>query len=129
MTLARRMWLASAVLAVLVGAAFTALIVAVSAQREATEREARSKDVTVASLQLEKLVSDVEAGFLGFTVTGLDKLARAVRRAREALGARLGRLQSVVADDPDQRKRARVLVTLIRSYVNDFVATADPAAA
>ena len=56
MTLARRMWLASAALALLVGAAFTALILAVSAQREATDREARSKDVSAASLQLEKLV-------------------------------------------------------------------------
>ena len=56
MTLARRMWLASAALALLVGAAFTALILAVSAQREATDREARSKDVTAASLQLERLV-------------------------------------------------------------------------
>ena len=53
MTLARRMWLASAALALLVGAAFTALILAVSAQREAADRETRSKDVTAASLQLE----------------------------------------------------------------------------
>jgi Flp pilus assembly protein TadD len=50
------MWLASAALALLVGAAFTALILAVSAQREAADRETRSKDVTAASLQLEKLV-------------------------------------------------------------------------
>ena len=48
-------------------AAFAALILAVSAQREATEREARSKDVTAASLRLEKLVVDVETGFRGFT--------------------------------------------------------------
>ena len=54
MTLARRMWLASAALALLVGAAFTALILAVSAQREAADRETRSKDVTAASLQLER---------------------------------------------------------------------------
>ena len=60
MTLARRMMLASAALALLVGAAFTALILAVSAQREAGDREARSKEVTAASLQLERLVSDVE---------------------------------------------------------------------
>ena len=80
MTLARRMWLASAVLAVLVGAAFTALIVAVSAQREATEREARSKDVTVASLQLEKLVSDVEIGLPRLHRHGPEQLARVVRQ-------------------------------------------------
>ena len=104
MTLARRMWLASAVLAVLVGAAFTALVVAVSAQREATEREARSKDVTVASLQLEKLVSDAETGFLGFTVTRRDERARALLSAQRAsCPARLRVLQSLVADDPTQR--------------------------
>ena len=48
-TLARRMWLASVTLAFIVVAAFAALIVAISAQREATAREARSRDVTAAS--------------------------------------------------------------------------------
>ena len=79
MTLARRMWLASAALALLVGAAFTALILAVSAQREATDREARSKDVTAASLQLERLVSDIESSFLSFTVTGSERRSTAYR--------------------------------------------------
>ncbi len=55
MTLAGRMWIASAILAALVAAAFTALILAVDAQRSATAREHRSNDVTVATLQLEKL--------------------------------------------------------------------------
>ena len=96
MTLARRMWLASAVLAVLVGAAFTALILAVSAQREATEREARSKDVTVASLQLEKLVSDIESGFLRLHRHGPRELARAVhdRQCRVARPFRGGSRRS-----------------------------------
>ena len=40
MTLARRMWLASVSLAFIVVAAFVALILAISAQREATAREA-----------------------------------------------------------------------------------------
>ena len=85
MTLARRMWLASAALALLVGAAFTALILAVSAQREAADRETRSKDVTAASLQLERLVSDVESSFLSFTITGKDGHARDVpQRDRQA---------------------------------------------
>ena len=78
MTLARRMWLASAALALLVGAAFTALILAVSAQREATDREARSKDISAASLQLERVVSDVESNFLSFAVDGSKELAAGV---------------------------------------------------
>jgi signal transduction histidine kinase len=126
MTLARRMWLASAVLAVLVGAAFTALILAVSAQREATQREARSKDVTVASLQLERLVSDVESGFLGFTVTRSESALDPYRSARKALPIRMGRLQAVVADDPSQRARAKVLAARIQEYVTFFVAQLIP---
>ena len=70
MTLARRMWLASVALAFIVVAAFAALILAISAQRDATAREARSADVTAASLRLEKLVVDMETGIRGLTLTG-----------------------------------------------------------
>ena len=92
MTLARRMWLASAALALLVGAAFTALILAVSAQREAADRETRSKDVTAASLQLEKVVSDIESGFLNFAFDGSDGLAQGVPRRERPAGGRARRV-------------------------------------
>ncbi len=126
MTLARRMWLASAVLALLVGAAFTAFILAVSAQREATEREARSKEVTAASLRLEKLVSDAESGFLGFTVTRRESSLETYQGARRGLPGRLRALQELVADDPSQGARARELTTQIREYVDFFVAPLIP---
>ena len=92
MTLARRMWLASELLALLVAAAFAALIIAVSAQRDATEREARSKDVTTASLQLEKLVSDVETSFLGISLTRTaSSSARTAPPAGAAVAPRVSR--------------------------------------
>ncbi|MGH3072224.1 MAG: ATP-binding protein [Gaiellaceae bacterium] len=121
MTLARRMWLASGALSLLVGAAFTALILAVSAQREATDREARSKDVTAASLQLEKLVSDMESAFLSFTVTAKDTSLDPYRAARRQLSGRLQALNGLVADDPPQRARAIVLQREIRAYVQFFI--------
>ena len=121
MTLARRMWLASAVLALLVGAAFTALILAVSAQGEATDREARSKDVTAASLQLEKLVSDIESSFLTFSLTGAERSLDIYRDARKQQARRIRELNSLVADDPDQRKRAGELEAKIDVYVEFFV--------
>ncbi|MEO5576365.1 MAG: ATP-binding protein [Gaiellaceae bacterium] len=121
MTLARRMWLASAALALLVGAAFTALNLAVSAQREATDREARSQEVTAASLQLEKLVSNVESSFLSFTVTGLDRTLGTYRSASDELPVRLTELETLVSDDPPQSRRARTLENRIREYVFDFV--------
>jgi signal transduction histidine kinase len=125
-TLARRMWLASSALALLVGAAFIALILAVSAQREATEREARSRDVTAASLQLEKLVADVESGFLAFTVTAKSTSLQPYRRARKELPARLQALQSLVADDAPQRARMQQLSRQINEYVQFFVTPLIP---
>ncbi len=122
MTLARRMWLASAALALLVGAAFTALILAVSAQREASDREARSKDVTAASLQLEKLVTDAELSFLSYTVTGVDRSLETYRSARRNLPDRLSALNALVVTDPAQRRRAQALQAQIREYVEFFIA-------
>ncbi len=121
MTLARRMWLASAALALLVGAAFTALILAVSAQREATDREARSKDVTAASLQLERLVSDVESNFLNFAVTGSADSLKAYEAARKKLPPQLASLENFVRDDPSQRDNAREIENQVREYAFAFI--------
>ena len=63
-TLARRMWLASVALALIVVAAFAALMLAISAQREATAREARSADVTAASLRLRSSSSTWRPAFV-----------------------------------------------------------------
>ena len=101
MTLARRMWLASVSLAFIVVAAFAALILAISAQREATAREARSADVTAASLRLEKLVVDMENGLRGLTLTREQRFLEPYTEARKALPGRLAALQSLVANDPD----------------------------
>jgi signal transduction histidine kinase len=116
MTLARRMWFASAALALLVGAAFTALILAVSAQREATDREARSKDVTAASLQLERVVSDVETNFLSFAVDGSTTSLRAYHQASDKLEGQLADLTALVREDPSQRAKAQQIETQIREY-------------
>ena len=120
MTIARRMWIASAVLAVLVAAAFGVLLLAVSAQREATDREARSKDVTVATLRLEKLVVDIGSGIRGFAVTRAEALLDPYIAARDELPERRAELLATVADDPQQRARARRLSRLISQYVNDY---------
>ena len=110
----------------LVGAAFTALILAVSAQREATEREARSKDVTTASLQLEKLVSDVETSFLGFTVTRAPTSLGPTRTRAASCRHDCGVLQNSSADDPTQRAGCEGSTDQIRGYVYFFVAPLIP---
>jgi signal transduction histidine kinase len=122
MTLAGRMWIASAVLAMLVAAAFAALILAIDAQRSATAREHRSNDVTVGTLQVEKLAVDVEAGIRGFTVTRDRAFLQPYTSARSVLPSRIAALQRLVQDDPRQRARAQRLGQRINEYVDDYAA-------
>jgi signal transduction histidine kinase len=125
-TLARRMWLASAALALLVGAAFTALILAVSGQRDATQRESRSKDVITASLQLEKLISDAETGFLSFSVTREDDFLDPYRVARGQWRERVDTLERLTATDRAQQRRAGRLRTLVDDYITYYIAVLVP---
>lgn len=120
MTLAGRMWIASAILAALVAAAFAALILAVDAQRSATAREHRSNDVTVATLQLQKLVLDLENGIRGFTLTTEPRFLQPYENARRVLPSRSAGLRRLVQDDPQQRARAQRLGQRIDQYVEDY---------
>jgi signal transduction histidine kinase len=115
-TLAQRLWFGSGALAIIVGAAFIALILAVSAQREATEREGRSKETTVASLQVERLVLDIETGIRGLTITGSRSYLEPYERARAELPRRIETLRALVANDVGQRARAAELARLIGEY-------------
>ena len=117
MTLARRMFLASVVLALVVGAVFGALILAISAQSDATERETRSRKITAEVLRLEKLVVDMETGTRGLIITGGNMIFfEPYPQAKRQLPTHLSQLKELVADDPAQRKRANLLDQRIREY-------------
>jgi signal transduction histidine kinase len=114
------MWVASVTLAFIVVAAFVALIVAITAQREATAREARSRDVTAASLRLEKLVVDMETGIRGLTLTSDDRFLQPYTDALKVLPKQRAALQALVVNDPVQRRRAQEVEERIREYT-EFV--------
>src|SRR5688500_11269296 len=99
-TLARQVWLASIVLALIVGSAFAALVVAVSAQREAIDREQRSRIITASALRLQAMVSDIESNWRGLTLTANDRFRQPYRQATRQLPERTQALQELVADDP-----------------------------
>ena len=120
MSLARQVWLASIVLALIVGSAFAALVVAVSAQRQAIDREQHSSTVTATALRLQALVADIESNWRGLTLTLDDRFREPYRLATGELAERTQALQRLVADDAAQRARATRLVGDIEYYVNDF---------
>ena len=120
MTLARRMLVASVVLALLVAGAFAALIFAVSTLRDANEREARSKEVTEATLQLQKLVVDLETGLRGYTLTGNRRLLQPYTAAVAALPDRQWIFLERASIDSDQLRRATLITRLINRYIADY---------
>jgi signal transduction histidine kinase len=134
-SVARRMVLASAVLAALVAAAFALLLFAISALRHATTHEARSKDLTAATLVLETRVLDLETGQRGFVITGDPRFLQPWAEARRQLPAQLVTFERLASMDRVQSDRARALGRLIRAYVRDFsvplveIARDDPAVA
>jgi signal transduction histidine kinase len=121
LSLQNRLMAGSAVLAVLVVGVFVALILALSALREATKQEARSKDVTTAALNLEKLALDVDTGVRGYVLTnGQDKFLEPFDNAQEQLPKRLTAFEQLASSEPSQRSRAMQLTTAIRNYVDEY---------
>ena len=119
-TLGRRVLAASATLALLIAIGFAILFLATSSLQDATSRERRSKDVTVATLALEKNVLDLDAGVRGFVVSGKPRLLAPWNRAGRELPTRIRVLQRLVRDDPAETRRVRGIVALVRAYQSDY---------
>ena len=120
MSLSGRMIVASLVLAVIVAGVFVIMIRAVSAVDEARTREAHSKEVTAATVVVEKLVTDLETGLRGLVLSGNEKFLQPWATARKVLPGRLDGLEQLVSDNPAQRARARNLRSDINAYIEDY---------
>jgi signal transduction histidine kinase len=119
-SLSTRLIAGSAVLALLVAAAFGVLVFAVTTLDDATKRERHAKAVTGETLLLEKLVLDLDTGLRGFVLTGRQDLLAPWTSARKALPARLRAFERLASTTPGERRRAETLVTAINQYVNDY---------
>jgi signal transduction histidine kinase len=119
-TLAGRMLLASAVLAVLVVTAFALLVVAISALRDATRQEARAKDVTASALVLERIVLDLDTGLRGLAISRQRGFLRPWTRARKELPDALADFRRLSDGEGTQGRRARLIENRVRAYVEEY---------
>jgi signal transduction histidine kinase len=120
-SLQHRMIAASAVLALVVGGVFIALILALAALREAREDEARSKDVTREALGLERQVLEVDSGLSTYVITGSPVLRAHYGASRRELNRKLTSFAMVTAREPQQKERAVELFALIGRYGTDYL--------
>ena len=134
-SLSARLVAGSAVLALLVAIAFGVLVFAVTTLDDATKRERHAKAVTAETLQLERLVLDLDTGLRGFVLTGKNDLLAPWTSARAALPKQKRSFLKLASTTADERRRASTLVTSIDQYVADYavlvvdLARTSPAAA
>jgi signal transduction histidine kinase len=115
-----RLLIGSAVLAVLVGAAFALALLAVSDLRNSTNAQAHSKDVSTATLELERVVNQLESSLRGYVNSGNPFYLTQWRQGRHALPDALTRLSKLVALQPAQAAQAQELASDTRAYVTDY---------
>jgi signal transduction histidine kinase len=111
---------ASAVLALVVGAAFVVLLLAIGDVRGAQRRTQRSQEVLVAANALERLLLDLETGQRGFVLTRQERFLEPWRNARLAFPRRARTLLELVARDRRQEARAQRIARAERSYIDDY---------
>ena len=111
--------LASAVAMVVVLVVATALVAIVSLRR-AEARESRAKDVTAATLRAENVAFDLESSLRGYVLSGSPRFIVLFNDARTTMPLALGRLTTLVTDDPKQLERAQETERLLRAYVADY---------
>jgi signal transduction histidine kinase len=121
--LAARMVIASGLLALVIGAVLVGLLLAISALRESTRAEGRSKDISLAAVTLEKNVLDVESAVQGYVANGNAVFLMPYRRALDELPQRIETFQSLTSGDETQRRRARRVTQSIHDYIDNY---ADP---
>jgi signal transduction histidine kinase len=111
----------SGLLALIVGGAFTTMLVATSRERHSTELAQHSQQVLAAANRLEQLVLSLEASQRGFSLTR-DRVAlrrwQSARRAVPAANAQLVALTVV----PAHQAAARRFVSATGSYIRNYSA-------
>jgi signal transduction histidine kinase len=114
------MLVASALLALVISAAFAVLLVSIAELRVSEQSARHSEEVLVAANRLERLIVDVEAGERGFLITGQDGSLDLWRSGQAAFPEQAGSLERMVADNPAQLSLATQIAQDATSYIRDY---------
>ena len=133
--IAIRVLSAIGVLALLVAAAFSFVLLAMSSLRESTDEQVQVNKVTAATLRLERVVDELDQSLRGFVLTRNARIHAGWNRAKQNLAPATAALEKLVAHQPQQAQLARRTVDRIGGFVNYYgeplilIAQESPAAA
>ena len=120
LSLVQRVGLLAAGVAALVGVLFVAALIAILSLRKAEARESRSKDVTVATLQVRTLSADLESSLRGYVLSANPRFVRLFQDARARVPGDVANLRALVRNDPPQRARADRVKNELNGYLTDY---------
>jgi signal transduction histidine kinase len=121
-SLAGRLLIASALLAALLGAVFVVLFAAVVSSRDATRGEEQARNLTEATLELERLKLELDTRVRAFVLTDNEQFLRAWGSTRQELEAALRRFERLPVAGSGSAGDARTVASRFRAYVNDYLA-------
>jgi len=113
------MAVASLLLVLLVGSAFTVLLVEISDLRASGRLLTHSREANASADRLEELVIDLETGVRGFVITRQERFLEPWKNARAQIPGEARTLESL-ADQPEQKRRARGIARDAAAYITEY---------
>ena len=113
------MAVASLLLALLVGSAFTVLLVAISDLRASGRLLTHSREASASADRLEEFVIDLETGVRGFVITRQERFLEPWENARARIPGE-SRMLASLADQPQQKRRARAIARAAAAYITEY---------
>jgi signal transduction histidine kinase len=119
--LTRRTVVAGGLLAVLVGTAFSVVLLAIDEMRQSAVLARHSETVLAAANRLERLLIDIETGQRGFLITGDERFLDPWNDARTSFPQQASALERLAAArSPEQGRRAERIAQGGASYIQDY---------
>src|SRR5439155_1150164 len=115
-----RVLIGSVGLSVLVAAAFALALLAMPDLRSSTNAQAHSKDVSTATLELERVVNELESSLRGYVSGSGRGYLASWQQGRRSLPAAVTRVERLVASQPAQSQQAGQLATDTHAYVTEY---------
>jgi signal transduction histidine kinase len=114
------MIIASGLLALIVGGAFTVVLLTITNLRGTTDLRRQTREALVAADTLEKHLTDLETGLRGFVITRDESFLEPSDDARAALPQSERALERLAAGEPVQRARVRRISGATDAYLQQY---------
>jgi len=115
-----RMFVADALLVVVVGTTFAFLLVAIAELRDSARLSGHAHDELIAADAIENVVVDLETGVRGYIITEDERFLEPWNDARAAFPGQAQRLDGLARDNPDELARVRQITRDVTSYIQDY---------